>query len=41
MVKKLKKPFEILYDGADSYLGDKLSATRGCEVAVTARTNTN
>jgi len=39
----MKEPVELLCDGVEaviefSYLGDKLNATGGCEVTVTART---
>jgi len=40
--KKMKEPVELLCDGVEtvtefSYVGDRLNATGGCEVAVTAR----
>ena len=43
LAKNFKRPDEILCDGVEtvtkcSYVGDKLNATGGCEIAVTART---
>jgi len=41
--KEMKESVKLLRDGVEpvtefSYLGDRLNATGGCEVAVTART---